>query len=440
MQPRVTRWDQVRRSSHLAGGVDMNSRICLTRPILRGLFILATLGCITLSLAQGAGTLKEDRATALYLSAADIEGTSLVEKWRKQIEIYQQVVAQFPQTERARYARITQAKLMANMVSYLRREGKQEAADELAGEAIEVLRPFFDVAQGRFSVSARHVAARLSEDMGKLDEAVLYYSNILTQFPDAPEWVAQAELRLARIELKRGEYRQFMPRCRRWLSEQPPNPQLVRSAERGMERLFQVSQWWEHEAIWYREVLDGALGPLDEEQRRLYEKRQDDATMRAYKAPPGERVAAYCRLWQSGYLEEMADYHLSSLTGEQYPDDAFLKALQTAAEEGVRLDSFSNPEVVSEDQDYADVRTELTLNQDFPPLLTSGPKILKLARREGVWRIVAIEPAPAGTEASSHCGGCADESAESPGGCCGHSNTSSSEQPTGCGCSSPSSQ
>ncbi len=207
-----------------------------------------------------------------------------------------------------------------------------------------------------------------------------------------------------------------------------------------LTRLFAVSGWWEHAAIWCRQVLNGALGSLDDARQGLYESYHEQASEQARRAAPGERVAAYCRLWESGYLEEMADYHLSSITGEQYPGDAFLKAIQTAAEEGVKLDSFSNPEVVSEDQDYADVRTQLTLNQDFPPLLTSGWKLFKLRNLQGVWRIVAIEPTPAGTEASAHCGGCADESAESPGGCCGRSNTSSSEQTSGCGCSSPSSQ
>lgn len=245
---------------------------------------------------------------------------------------------------------------------------------------------------------------------------------------------------IGHIELKRGQYRECMSRLRRWLSAEPPNPTLARSAERGMHYIFETSGWWEHVVIWYREVLDGALGPLDEGRRQEYDQHLEDAVLRTQKSKPSERVAAYCRLWQSGYLEEMAAYHLSSLTGEQYPGDAFLKALQTAAEEGVKLDSFSNPEVVSEDQDYADVLTELTLNQDFPPLLISGWKLFKLRHLQGVWRIVAIEPAPAGTEASSHCGRRADESAESPGGCCGRSNTSSSEQPTGCGCSPPSSQ
>ncbi len=112
---------------------------------------------------------------------------------------------------------------------------------------------------------------------------------------------------------------------------------------------------------------------------------------------PRNFVHSYCGLWKNSSLEEMAEYHMSSLTGEPCPADAFLKAIQMAAAEGLKLESFGVG-VVAQDENDAEVRVKVSLSQESPPLLTSGAKIFKLRYLQSVWRIVDIQPAPGGTE------------------------------------------
>lgn len=420
----------------------MRGNFCLSALARRTVVILLAWAVLVPFAARGAQSSEEAEAAAFWRRTFEaVGGLSGAERWEKQAAAYEEIMRRFPQTRVALCARANLAGVRINQTLDLRHQGEQEAANELAIDTIGLLRPLLD--EQDFGAGARLLTARLNQDLGKLEEAVRYYSSVsLIRFPNAPRQVASAQLALAEIAtVRRGEHREAMSSLLELLAGQGAVDDATRAAvEGGLKRFFAASKWWEHASIWYHQVLNGALGPLDDTRRGLYQSYYEQAVERARRASPGDRVAAYCRLWESGHLGEMVDYHLSSLTGEQSGADVFLMQAVRAANTGyVKLETFGLPKTVSQDSHDAEVHVDLKLNREAAPLV-SGPKLFKLRHLQGVWRIVAIQPAPAGTEASSHCGRCADESAESPGGCCGRSNTSSSEQPTGCGCSSPSSQ
>ncbi len=337
---------------------------------------------------------QEEAARALYRSAFRPADASEEQRQPPELEILRQVYERFPDTKHASVARRVIAALRLQEAINLRRQGKAEEADKAAAQGIEVLRPLFEAGDPP-SASALGWAGQLYQEMGRLDEAAECYSSILADFPDDPKLVAMMQQRLAEIDVARGEYRQAISRLRRWvtqeLSQEQPDELAVQQASRGLDRLFWSSELWEHAVIWYRQWLDGALGPLHEQHREQLEQRLESAQWRAARAEPGERVAAYCRLWQSGYLEELADYHLSSVTGQHYPGDAFLAAVRANSEKGATLEDFSILETVELGGQDVDICVALTLSQDSPPLFTSGIKTFKLRRGQGAWRIVEVQ-------------------------------------------------
>ncbi len=130
--------------------------------ILGGLVVALSMGALFVCPLRAVGATSEEEAAAFWRSTLEaVDGLWGAEMRQKQGAIYKEIMGRFPQTRVALCARANLAGVQMNQILHLRRQGRQEAADELAITTIQLLRPLLH--KQDFGAAARIRTAWLNE-------------------------------------------------------------------------------------------------------------------------------------------------------------------------------------------------------------------------------------------------------------------------------------